>query len=126
MSELSRLVGDLTREATVTPLEARGVVQRGCLNIKQDWRERASGIKHAPRYPQSITYDTRVLAGSVIGEVGPENGTGDSNHQGFLGEILEHGGAHNAPRNDGAAALAAETPRFEAALAALAGRHLAR
>jgi hypothetical protein len=122
--DLSKLALDLEREARVTPVAARAVVQHGCLNIKQDWRRLASGIAHAKRYPLSITYETRVLANSAVGEIGPT--LEDPNDQGFLGEVLEHGGAHNAPGNFGAQALEAEAPRFEAALAALAGKQIQR
>jgi hypothetical protein len=117
MSELDDLARDLMQEAVVTVAEVAAVVAKGALNIKQDWRHRAQGIEHAPRYPQSIGYSVRGLTA----EIGPEDSAAN---QGFLGPILEFGGAHNAPRNDGGQALDTEAPKFEAAIAALAGKRL--
>lgn len=120
MSDLDKLAADLLAEATTTVAEVRAVVSKGALNIKKDWRARSWGIAHAPRYPLSITYD---LHGPFEAEIGPHD---DAKNQGFLGPVLEFGGAHNAPRNDGGQALAAEEPRFRAAIEALAGKHLLR
>lgn len=116
--DLAKLVHDLEREAVVTAIEVTNVVSKGALNIKRDWRQRAQGIKHAPRYPLSINYDLHEFTAEIGPEDTPEN-------QGFLGPILEFGGAHNGPRNDGQQALDAEAPRFEKALQALIGRSLA-
>jgi hypothetical protein len=101
--------------------EAEKVVKRGCLNIKRDARKGARGIAHAPRYPQSITYDTWRFADEVIGEAGPEDGTGGGAHQGFLGRILEYGGTHSGPHPHVSTAFLAEEPRFLAAVGDLAG-----
>lgn len=117
MTDLERLAHDLRQEAVVTPAAVRAVVSKGALNIKQDWRQRSQGIEHAPRYPQSINYTTK----GFTAEIGPED---SAQNQGFLGPILEFGGAHNAPRNDGQAALDTEAPKFTAAIAALAGKRL--
>jgi hypothetical protein len=115
--DLSRLVHDLEQEAVVTAREVTKVVSKGALNIKRDWRKRAQGIAHAPRYPLSINYDLHEFSAEIGPEDSPEN-------QGFLGPILEFGGAHNGPRNDGGQALDAEAPRFEKALHDLLGKRL--
>lgn len=122
MSDLGRLAADLEKEAVITTREVAGVVTKGAVNIKRDWRKRAQGIEHAPRYPISIGFDNvqRTPAGFEVA-VGPED---SAENQGFLGPILEFGGAHNAPRNDGQQALDTEAPRFEKAIADLAGKHL--
>lgn len=96
--------------------ETTAVVKKGCLNIKNDWRGRWGGIKHAKALPYSISYDVAVLPGRIVGDVGPED---VAKKQGFLGGIIEFGGIHNAPRPGGAPALDAEAPKFEAALLAL-------
>lgn len=116
--DLARLAADLEREAVITPKDVRDVVAKGAVNVKKDWRQRATGIAHAPRYPSSIGYD---WTGPFEATIGPED---TAQNQGFLGHILEFGGAHNAPRNDGQQALDAEEPRFEKAISDLAGRHL--
>jgi hypothetical protein len=118
VNDLDKLAVDLEREAIITPRDVRAVVGKGALNIKKEWRQRARGIEHAPRYPNSIGYD---WIGPFMAEIGPEDSPDD---QGFLGHILEFGGAHNSPRNDGGQALDAELPRFERAIQDLAGRHL--
>lgn len=116
--DLDKLARDLEREAFVTPAAVRAVVGKGGVNIKKDWRQRASGIAHAPRYPLSIGYDWIEPFAVAIG---PES---SAENQGFLGEVLEFGGAHNGPRNDGGQALDTEAPKFEKAIQDLAGRHL--
>lgn len=118
MTDLDDLARDLMCEATITPDKVKAVVFKGAMNIKNDWRERAKGIAHAPRFPQSINFDMR---GPFRAEIGPLD---SATNQGFLGEVLEFGGAHNAPRNDGGQALDVEEPRFEQAINDLAGKHL--
>lgn len=98
----------------------RGVVQRGCLNIKRDWQQRWSGIGHAPALPAAVTYDTTETAGEVRGEVGPDKGR----RQGALGNIIEFGTTKNAPIPGGLPAAAAEAPRFQKALTDVAEKAL--
>lgn len=119
--DLERLIRDLNREALLTPAKVSGVVAKGAVNIKKDWRQRASGIAHAPHYPKSIGYDPRITPEGFEAVIGPEDSPTD---QGFLGPILEFGGAHNSPRNDGGQALETEAPKFKAALEALLGEFL--
>lgn len=113
---LSMLVADLEREAQIAPAEARKVVQKGCLNIKTDWRGRWSGYPHAPRLPYAIGYDTKQLGGRIEGEVGPDK----DKQQGALGNLFEYGSVKNAPIPGGAPALEAEKPKFERAMQDLA------
>jgi hypothetical protein len=115
---LKELIADLEREARVAPAEARKVLQKGALNIKNDWRRRWSGRPHAPRLPYAIGYDTRVLGGVSEAEIGPDK----DKPQGALGNLFEYGSVNNAPIPGGAPALEAERPKFEAAMEALAFR----
>lgn len=112
---LQGLVADLTREARIAPAEARKVVQKGCLNIKGDWRRRWSGFSHAPRLPYAIGFDTKILGGLIEGEVGPDK----DKPQGALGNLLEYGSLNNSPIPGGAPSLLAEKPKFERAMEAL-------
>lgn len=115
-SEVFKLAADLTQAGVVASAGVGPVVSKGALNIKQDWRKAWSGIRHAPRLPQSITYDLDAVSGrGVEAEIGPETEVG----QGFLGAVIHFGGVHNAPRPAGFEALAREEPRFVAALTAL-------
>lgn len=92
------------------------VVAKGALNIKTDWRTRAAGLAHAPLYPASIGYDISGFT-DVTAVIGPDK----ERPQGALGNLIEFGSAHNPPHLDGDRALAAEQPKFLAALEAAAG-----
>lgn len=113
--ELHKLADELRRHSRATPARVVGVVSKGALNVKRDWQRGWTGIRHAPRLPQSITYTTTVRVAGVEAEIGPEAAVG----QGFLGRVIHDGGAHNAPRPAGHEALAREQPKLAAALTAL-------
>lgn len=93
------------------------IVSKGALNIKNDWKTSASGLRHAPAYPASISYDLLPAPGIIAAEIGPDK----AKRQGALGNLIEFGSSHNPPHLDGARALAAEDPRFIAALDAVIG-----
>ncbi|MGC5033076.1 hypothetical protein [Micromonospora sp. DT229] len=120
--ELDRWVRTLDSAAEDAPAEARKVVQRGALQIKRDAQQRISGLKHAPAYPHSITYDTKETPGGAVAEIGPDK----NRRQGALGNILELGTVKNPPRPHMIPAAQAEEPKFERALADLAERLLRR
>ena len=118
--QLLALAGDLNASSVRAWLATHAVVTRGAMNVKRDWRAnaRATAGQHARRYPDSVTYDVTYTPVGVSAEIGPDK----ARPQGALGNLLEFGSVHNPPHMDGARALAAETPQFLAALAALAGR----
>lgn len=118
--ELARYAVTLDRAAEVAPAETRKVVTKGALNIKTSARRRAGGLKHAPAYPRSITYDTRETATSASADIGPDKGK----RQGALGNILEYGTLNNEPIPHMGPAADEEQPRFERAMADLAERTL--
>jgi hypothetical protein len=120
-AELRELILALDQAAEQAPAEVRKVVQRGALNIKNDWRRRWSGHPHYPALPYAISYDTMASAGGVEAEIGPDK----ARPQGALGNLIEFGSRNNAPLPGGLPALQAEEPRAQAALAALAERLLA-
>lgn len=116
-----RLLGeDLLKAAAVAPTETRAVVARGAFNIKRDAAQRISGLRHAPAYPRSITYDSHETPKSVWAEIGPDK----DRRQGALGNILEFGTRKNAPRPHLAPAAEAELPKFEKAMTDLAAKAL--
>ncbi|OKI22206.1 hypothetical protein [Streptomyces sp. CB03911] len=118
---LQALVADLARVGADLDERTHQVVSRGALNIKRDWRAnaRASSGRHARLYPSSIGYDpiTALPGGGASAVIGPDKDA----PQGALGNLLEFGSAKNGPHNDGGRALAAEEPRFIAAVEQLAG-----
>jgi hypothetical protein len=120
IADVSQLVGlavDLAASEAAVRQQARAVVSKGALNIKNDWRAnaRASSGRHARLYPSSIGYDLHSAAGLIEAVIGPDKG----GPQGPLGNLLEFGSVHNPPHNDGGRALLAEEPRFIAAVEAL-------
>ncbi len=116
--ELTAYTRQLNAAADAALGDARQVVAKGCLNIKNDARDtvRPHVGGHARAYPSAITYDTRVLQQSAIGEVGPDK----ERRQGALGNLIEYGSVNNAPIPHLAPAADRELPRFEAALLDLA------
>lgn len=110
--DLDRWVATLDKAASRAPEEATKVVARGALNIKNDARRRTTGIRHAPAYPNAITYDQWQGLRGPAAEIGPDK----DRRQGALGNILEHGTIKNSPRPHMGPVAAAEAPRFERAL----------
>ena len=117
---LDQLVIDLERVVARALPETLAVGRKAAINIKRDWAQRWSGLAQAPRLAAAITDDVAVLPGAVTVEVGPDKGRA----QGALGNLVEYGSVHNAPRPGGLPALAAEEPRVMQALEDLAGRLL--
>lgn len=130
MSELADLAADLRRAGDDVLDEGEKVVSKGALNIKTDWRDRWSGIAHAPMLPYTVTYDIHRGVGEVSAEVGPDKdlvvGGGPIRQPGRLGNIIEFGTVKNAPIPGGAPALDNEEPRFTRAAADLGERLLGR
>ena len=96
------------------------VVGKGALNIKRDAVRRVSGLKHAPAYPRSISYDVFHTLTSAQAQIGPDKGK----RQGALGNILEYGTVKNAPVPHLQPALDTEAPKFITALGVLAAQLL--
>lgn len=119
-SELTRLAVSFAASERAVGPAISDVVKRGAQNIKTDWARRATGIGHAPAYPDAITYDYLSWGLGARAEIGPDK----DRRQGSLGNILEYGTSNNAPRPDGAAAFEAEAPKFSDAIGVAAGRLL--
>lgn len=116
--QLDGLAGVFRVNQVAATMQARAVVARGALNIKNGWKANAtvSGRRHARIYPMSISYDIRQLPFGAHAEIGPDKGR----PQGALGNLLEFGSVNNPPHNDGGRALAAERPLFLAQMALIA------
>lgn len=113
---LTNLVADLSRASVTAGAAAHKVVAKGALNVKKDWQQRASGLAHAPLYPASITYETKIKGLGVEALIGPDK----SLPQGALGNLITYGSVNNPPTGDDVAVAEAEAPRFAAALQAVA------
>lgn len=112
ISGLNEIISDLATASATAGAKARGVVAKGALNIKQDWRRRASGLAHAPLYPASITYETRIKGMGIEALIGPDKDL----PQGALGNLITYGSANNPPTGDDIGVAEAERPRFERAM----------
>lgn len=115
--ETELLAADLAAAPVRLLAAAMPVLAKGALNIKNDWRDSASGLRHAPLYPFSISYDITPDVDGITAEIGPDK----DKPQGALGNLIEFGSSKNAPHLDGARALAAEEPQFYAALEVVVG-----
>lgn len=123
-SDVRRLQRHLVRVVPRARRDIRGVVRRGAVNIKNEWRAnaRASAPKHAPAYPSSISFDAANYGPDIyMAIIGPDKG----GPQGALGNLLEYGSVKNPPHRDGGRALDSEQPRFEAQIALIVARGLA-
>jgi hypothetical protein len=116
ISGLNELVADLRSASISTAVNVRKVVQKGALNVKQDAQRFADGLAHAPLYPASISYETRVKGFAIEALIGPDK----DRPQGALGNLLEYGSANNPPITHLGPALDREGPRFEDAIAKVA------
>lgn len=116
-AETEALAADLALGAARMTVAAASLMAKGALNVKTAWAASASGLKHAPAYPASITYDLLPTPSVLAAEIGPDK----AKRQGALGNLIEFGSVHNPPHLDGARALAAEEPRFYAAAEDAAG-----
>lgn len=115
---LARVASDLIAAAAAAPVAVVGVVKKGAVNVKKDWRAnaQASSGRHAPAYPYSITFDVSATGRTVSAEIGPDK----DKPQGPLGNLLEFGSVNNPPHLDGQRAIDAERPKFIEQIAKLA------
>lgn len=90
---LNLVVEDLNRFPLRLAVNVRKAVQVTSQKVRDDARNRIKGHKYLPAYPYAITYDTKVTAEGVEGEIGPDKGKA----QGPLGNIVEYGTSKNAP-----------------------------
>ncbi len=112
LENLRKLVEDLS----AAPERARGaidrVVEKGALNIKNDWRTSVAGSEAFKHLQYAVGYD-RVRD---VDSVGAVIGYDKDRVQGPLGNIREFGAVDTPGHLDGQLALLAEEPRFVAAL----------
>lgn len=115
-AEVAEVADMLVHAAGVAPAEARKVVAKGALNIKNDARRRLAGHPHLRRLPAAITYDSHETPTGGWAEIGPDH----DRPQGALGNIPEYGTRKNAPLPYMRPSGEAELPRFERAMGDLA------
>lgn len=73
-ADVEEFARDLDNSAAKAVLEVRQVVKKGAVKVKAKLRQEASGLAHAPRMPQAITFDVELAGDDVVAEIGPETG----------------------------------------------------
>lgn len=127
LSKLATDLGSVPAQSGKNLAQAFHVTSR---NIRDAWREKATGLEHAPAFPWSITYDmgaegrqtfaqavSSVNAGGISdamdtvlrSEIGPDK----VRRQGALGNLIEYGSVNNPPMGFGHAALQENEDDFE-------------
>lgn len=71
ISEVEAFARDLDDSAAKAILESRKVVKKGAVKVKDRLRREASGLRHAPRLPQAITFDVVFTGDEVVASIGP-------------------------------------------------------
>lgn len=115
--ELDRLAADLASAPDKAGPFIRKAVEVTSRKIKDDWKKNTAGLKHAPAFPRSISYDITTFEGFGASVIKAEIGPDKSRPQGALGNLLEFGSTNNAPRGDGHGALQKNQGDFESGLA---------
>lgn len=132
-SELDKLAADLGEVSEDAGRNIPKAVEVTARKIKDDWRDEAKGMAHAPAFPFSVTYDigsrvdqsfvqaaSSVISGAftggrsttVVAEIGPDKGR----PQGALGNLIEFGSVNNPPQGLGHGALQRNEADFEKGL----------
>ena len=111
---------NLTREMAAAPQKVqagvRPVVSKGALNIKNEMQMDMAVSQHFRGITFSISYDTKMDAGGVEAEIGPDKGR----EGGALANIAYFGSSRGGGTvRDPSQALEEEGPRFEQALSKL-------
>lgn len=119
VSELRKLASDLSNAPKLVKSEARGVVAKGALNIKNQMRDEAKRRHYD--FSHRISYDIEVSGDSIEAEIGPETGgVGSLAGIAYFGGV--NGGGGTVPDPQGA--LDAEAPNVEKYLDALVAKAL--
>jgi hypothetical protein len=102
---LSRDLGKLSARATGVMY---GVVKDGAVDLRDTWKRNArlTSGQHGKRYPDSITYDTRVGT-SIHFEIGPDPRLPQG------GMSFENGSVKQPPHLDGQRAVDEIVPRID-------------
>ena len=119
VSELRKLATDLSSAPKLVRSEARAVVSKGALNIRNQMRDEAKRRHYD--FSHRISYDIRVSGDTIEAEIGPETGgVGSLAGIAYFGGV--NGGGGTVPDPQGA--LDAEAPNVEKYLAELAEKAL--
>ena len=113
-SEFRTLSRDLGNAGRTALPAVRPAFQTAAELVKRGWQAnaRATSGSHGKHYPNSITYDTTLLAATVVAEIGPDS----SRLQGGMGAGFEFGSRNQPPHLDGSTAIDTLGPQIESVL----------
>lgn len=115
-TELDQLTADLGAIPASAGVLVSKAVEVSARNVRDHWRDAASGFRRAPHYHRSITYDMSSFTGFGVTVLQAEIGPDKDRTQGALGNLIEYGSVNNPPHNQGQAALEAVQDDFEKGL----------
>lgn len=104
-TELDRLAADLGEVPKKAGAFVRKAIEVTARNVRDDWRENAQGMAHAPAFPYSISYDLKSFSGFGATVLDAEIGPDKQKPQGALGNLIEFGSVNNPPQGLGHGAL---------------------
>jgi HK97 gp10 family phage protein len=113
--QLLTLAGDVEKAGAEVRTLGRGVVEKGCLNVKTDARSRIDR-KWWAQIARTVNYDVDDHGAAIRGEIGPDLAYPSAH----LANIPEYGTPRHPPRPFLGPALSAEEPRFLAAASEVA------
>jgi hypothetical protein len=91
---LNLVIDDLSEFPVRVVVNTRKAVQVTCLKVKRDAQSRVAGHPRWVHYPRTITYDTKITAEGIEGEIGPDKSL---KGQAPYGAIIEYGTSVTAP-----------------------------
>jgi hypothetical protein len=91
-ADLTSLIAALAKAPDEATEAARGVLQKGALNVKRALNQQAADSLHFKGMAGSVTYDTEIRRHSITAEIGPDKDLRDG--AGALANIFFFGGAN--------------------------------
>ena len=133
MSDFDKFAAELIASGAKVAAGSRAVVQKGALNVKNDFNDSFRESKHFKGAAGSVDFDIEVTADGIEAEIGPNRerfpgipGPGKTRPAAGLAGIAIFGGARGGGGSvdDPQKHLDAEAPKFEAAMKALIDKAL--
>lgn len=122
MSDFDKFAAELIASGAKVAAGSRAVIQKGALNVKNDWQEALGDSRSFKGVKSTPTFDTKVSADGFEAEIGPRT---SGQVPGDLVSIAHFGGAHGGGGvSDPQEFLDTEAPKFEAAMNALIDKAL--
>ncbi|MGN6245115.1 MAG: hypothetical protein ACTHQ3_15795 [Motilibacteraceae bacterium] len=119
ITDLRALEADLNGAGDRIFGQVDATTRKAALNVKNTLRDQAQGVRHAPAFPSSITFDARTGVSWVEAEIGPREGGAGSL------ALLYFGNSKSGPRlPDPMGALDAEEPAYLEHLAQVAAQEM--